>query len=81
MNKSYLWDHRIHTRSSAPSQSANRYSGTFREQENIEHVTDVGVCPLQLTCPACSVQDSLVFTITFSFASSFAAMSMLATHC
>lgn len=35
----------------------------------------------QLTCAACSVNDSLIFTITFSFASSFAAMSMLATHC
>lgn len=34
----------------------------------------------QLTCAACSVNDSLIFTITFSFASSLAAMSMLATH-
>lgn len=34
-----------------------------------------------LTCPACSVKLSLIFTITFSFASSFGAMSMQATHC
>lgn len=35
----------------------------------------------QLTCAACSVNESLVFTVTFTFASSFADMSMLATHC
>lgn len=35
---------------------------------------------LQSTCPACSVKDSVIFTITFSLASSFATMSMLATH-
>lgn len=35
---------------------------------------------LQSTCPACSVKDSVIFTTTFSLASSFAPMSMLATH-
>lgn len=35
----------------------------------------------QLTCAACSVNESLILTVTFTFASSFADMSMLATHC
>lgn len=64
-----------------------RYKSKFMTNTITKFTPDVSWCSWQsargsqLTCAACSGNESLILTVTFTFASLFADMSMLATHC